>query len=68
MTINQDWFGYVQTCLSGSWVDKNEQPVLRRQIRRSEVEKFFAELAPTRIGIEARGASHHWRGFCAAWA
>jgi len=34
--------------------------VLRRQIRRSEVEKFFAKLAPTRIGIEACGASHHW--------
>jgi transposase len=41
-------------------VDENEQPVLRRQIRRSEVEKFFAKLAPTRIGIEACGASHHW--------
>jgi transposase len=41
-------------------VDKNEQPVLRRQIRRSEVAKFFAKLAPTRIGIEACGASHYW--------
>ena len=41
-------------------VDENEQPVLRRQIRRSEVEKFFARLAATRIGIEACGASHHW--------
>src|SRR5882724_10176109 len=41
-------------------VDENEQPVLRRQIRRSEVEKFFAKLAPTRIGLEACGASHHW--------
>jgi transposase len=33
---------------------------LRRQIRRSEVAKFFAKLAPARIGIEACGASHHW--------
>ncbi len=41
-------------------VDENEQPVLRRQIRRGEVAKFFAKLAPTRIGIEACGASHHW--------
>src|SRR5713101_541143 len=41
-------------------VDENEQPALRRQLRRSEVEKFFAKLAPTRIGIEACGASHHW--------
>ncbi len=41
-------------------VDENETLVLRRQIRRSEVAKFFAKLAPTRIGIEACGASHHW--------
>jgi transposase len=41
-------------------VDENETPVLRRQIRRSEVAKFFAKLAPARIGIEACGASHHW--------
>jgi len=41
-------------------VDENEQPVLRRQIRRQEVMKFFAKLPPTRIGMEACGASHHW--------
>lgn len=41
-------------------VDDTEQPVLRRQVRRSEMEKFFGKLAPTRIGIEACGASHHW--------
>src|SRR5215467_9993387 len=41
-------------------VDENEQPVLRRQVRRSGVAKFFAKLPVTRIGIEACGASHHW--------
>jgi transposase len=41
-------------------VDENEQPVLRRQLRRNEVAKFFAKLPATRIGIEACGASHHW--------
>src|SRR6266705_6305524 len=40
-------------------VDENEQPVLRRQVRRSEMEKFFGGLAPTRIGLEACGSSHH---------
>ena len=45
---------------SFSGVDENEQPVLRRQIRRGEVAKFFAKLAPARIGIEACGASHCW--------
>jgi transposase len=41
-------------------VDEAEQPVLRRQVRRSEMEKFFAAQPPTRIGIEACGASHYW--------
>lgn len=41
-------------------VDENEEPVLRRQLRRSEMEKVFAKLAPARIGLEACGASHHW--------
>src|SRR5437773_2770889 len=41
-------------------VDENEQPALRRQVRRSEMAKFFAELPPTRIGLEACGAAHHW--------
>src|ERR1700704_2735100 len=41
-------------------VDENEQPVLRRQLRRSEVEKFFAKLAPSRIGFGGWGAPHHW--------
>jgi len=48
-------------------VDENETPVLRRQLRRSEVEKFFAKLAPTRIGIEACGASHHWARRLRGW-
>ena len=41
-------------------VDEHERPVLRRQLRRGQIEKFFAKLPPTRIGLEACGASHHW--------
>src|SRR5439155_19472448 len=41
-------------------VDENEQPGVRRQIRRSEVAEGFAKLAPTRIGLGACGAAHHW--------
>jgi len=41
-------------------VDDGEQPVVRRQLRRSEIETFFGKLPPTRIGLEACGASHHW--------
>jgi len=41
-------------------VDENEQPMLRRQLRRGEIAKFFSKLPATRIGLEACGASHHW--------
>lgn len=41
-------------------VDEKEQPVLRRQVRRGEMVKFFGKLAPTRIGLEACGGAHHW--------
>lgn len=41
-------------------VDEHEAPVLRRQLRRGEMEKFFKKLPPTRIGLEACGAAHHW--------
>jgi transposase len=41
-------------------VDEREEPVLQRQLRRGEVARFFAKLPPTRVGLEACGASHHW--------
>ena len=34
-------------------VDTHELPVVRRQLRRGQMEKFFAKLPPTRIGLEA---------------
>ena len=34
--------------------------VLRRQLRRGAVEKFFAKLAPCIVGMEACGSAHHW--------
>jgi transposase len=41
-------------------VDENERPVLKKQLRRKDVLTFFAKLAPTKIGMEACGASHYW--------
>ncbi|MGY5795035.1 IS110 family RNA-guided transposase len=41
-------------------VDAEENVVLRRQLRRSQMLTFFQKLPPTVIGIEACGASHHW--------
>ena len=41
-------------------VDASEKPVLRKKLRRRDMVTFFKGLAPTVIGIEACGASHHW--------
>lgn len=41
-------------------VDGSERMVLRRQLSRGQVERFFAGLAPTLVGLEACGAAHHW--------
>lgn len=41
-------------------VDAHGIVVLRRQLRRGQVEKFFAELPPCKVGIEACGSAHHW--------
>lgn len=41
-------------------VDRSERPVLRRQMARREMTRFFEKLPPTIIALEACGASHHW--------
>ncbi|GKS68291.1 hypothetical protein W03_02950 [Nitrosomonas sp. PY1] len=41
-------------------VDMHSKAVLRKQLRRSEMVRFFANLEPCLIGIEACGSSHHW--------
>ena len=41
-------------------VNAAEKVVLRKKLRRKEMIAFFKGLAPTMIGIEACGTSHHW--------
>jgi transposase len=41
-------------------VNRAEEVVLRRKLRRSEMLAFFAKLEPTVVVLEACGASHHW--------
>jgi transposase len=41
-------------------VDASGAVVLRRQLRRGQVEKFFAQLPPCLVGMEACGSAHHW--------
>jgi len=41
-------------------VNAAESVVLRKRLHRRDVVKFFSTLAPTVVGIEACGGSHHW--------
>jgi transposase len=41
-------------------VNHDEKAVLRRNLRRAEMEAFFAKLPPTLVALEACGSSHHW--------
>lgn len=41
-------------------VDEQERPVLRRELRRGQVEAFFGKQDPTDVVLEACGGSHHW--------
>lgn len=40
--------------------DATGKAVLRKKLRRSEMAKFFTNLEPCLIGIEACGSAHHW--------
>jgi transposase len=41
-------------------VDAAEQPVLRKRLSRKQMLEFFAQLPPTKVGMEACGAAHYW--------
>jgi transposase len=41
-------------------VDENEVVVVRRQLRRTEMIRYFENLPPTLVAIESCGSSHHW--------
>jgi len=41
-------------------IDETGEVMLRRQLRRSSVLRFFAQLKPCLIGIEACGGAHYW--------
>jgi transposase len=41
-------------------VDQRGRAVLRRQLRRSQVLTFFANLSPVLVGMEACGGAHYW--------
>lgn len=40
--------------------DGSGRPLIRRQLRRAELLRFFANLPPCVIGLEACATAHHW--------
>lgn len=47
-------------------VDRSEQKVLARQLRRNQLSSFFQGLEPCLIGLEACASAHHWARTLAA--
>lgn len=41
-------------------VDEHGKAALRKQLKRKDMAKFFANLEPCLIGMEACGSAHHW--------
>src|SRR3989449_7568467 len=41
-------------------IDANEKVVVRKQLRRSQVMKFFEALPPCLVGMEACATAHYW--------
>ena len=41
-------------------IDATEKVIVRKQLRRGQVMKFFAALPPCLIGMEACATAHHW--------
>src|SRR6266849_10261446 len=41
-------------------VGASGEVVLRRQLRRGAVERFFAQMPPCVVGMEACSSAHHW--------
>ena len=41
-------------------VDRDERPVMKRQLKRSQVRSYFERLPACRIGMEACASAHYW--------
>ena len=41
-------------------IDEQDHAALRRELRRGQVEAFFARLPPAEVALEACAGAHHW--------
>ena len=60
MEITTIGFDLAKSVFQVHGVDGAGEVVCRRQLRRSEVLKFFGKLAPCLVGMEACASSHYW--------
>jgi transposase len=60
MNITQVGIDLAKLVFQVHGVDARGKVALRKQLKRSQVVGFFAQLAPCRIGMEACGGAHFW--------
>lgn len=60
MKIKAIGFDLAKNVFQAHGVDEEGRVALRRQLRRSQVLEFFAQLEPCVVGMEACGAAHYW--------
>ena len=60
MNITQIGIDLAKLVFQVHGVDSRGKAALRKQLKRSQVVSFFAQLAPCLIGMEACGGAHFW--------
>lgn len=60
MKITTIGIDLAKTAFQVHGVDERGKAVLRKQLKRKDVAKFFANLEPCLIGMEACGSAHYW--------
>jgi transposase len=60
MQITTIGFDLAKNVFQVHGISADEQVVVRKQLRRGQVIKFFAGLSPCLVGMEACGSAHYW--------
>jgi transposase len=60
MQITTIGFDLAKNVFQVHGIDAAEKVVVRKQLRRSQVKKFFEALPPCLVGMEACASAHHW--------
>lgn len=60
MKITTIGIDLAKSVFQSHWVNGHGKPLLRKQIKRSEMATFFSNIPPCLIGMEACGGAHYW--------